>query len=108
MKLSPEPRIVNYHFDVHKWPPPSSREHSKQSLFGIDGDNHPYIIRWENKAERAGWVATTLQDNKPAKSTATPQTLTGETLGKVIKWWAETPLLASTVKKIKDADKKDD
>lgn len=104
MKLAPELRIVNYHFDVKKWPPPSDREHSKQSLFGIDEENNPYIIRWENKAERAGWVATTLQDNKAAKTTATPQTLTGDVLGRVIKWWAETPLLASTVKKAKQKD----
>lgn len=101
MKLAPEPRIVNYHFDVKKWPPPASREHSKQSLFGIDSDNHPYIIRWEDKAERAGWVAATLQGNKAAKSTATPQSLTGDVVGRVIKWWAETPLLASTVEKAK-------
>lgn len=96
-----------YAFKVKKWPPPPSRENSKRSLFGIDGDNFPYIIRWESKAERAGWVGTTLQENKEAKTTATPQHINGEILDKIIKWWAETPLLQSEVKKAKE-NKDDD
>lgn len=94
--------VTDYTFKTRNWPPPGDRKGNASYLFGFDEDNQPYIIRWEKQEGYEGWVAATLSTNTSSKATAVPRHFVGDTVGKIIKWWADAPLLLEDVFRLRD------
>lgn len=87
-------KVTDYQFKIKQWPPSRELENSDTYLFGFDEDNQPYVLRYEHKKGYGkGWTATTLMDNEAGGHTAVPRHFESDTVGKIIKWWAEAPLL---------------
>lgn len=100
--------LVDYKFDPKQWPPPQDRRDTSRYLFGFDQDNQPYVIRWEHQKGYQGWVASSLCENKASEATAVPRHFIGDTVGKLIKWWADAPALMSVVYKARASKRKEE
>ena len=76
----------DYKFEIFSGPPP---EGERDTFFGFDADNAPYIMRWN--FEVGCWVAITLQ---PTPLRPTPFiVLCQEERANHIVSWARTPAL---------------
>lgn len=101
-------RLEDYKFKTYYWPPPNEAKDKDTYLIGFDEDNQPYIVRWERQRGYEGWVASTLSENKAQGATAVSIAYTGDTVNKLIDYWAYAPALLRTVFRVKSENKKKD
>lgn len=94
--------IGTYTFEPHSWPPPESRQREDSYLFGFDEDNRPYIVKWEDDRRYRGWIATTLSVQKSGDGTAVPRHYLDDEVEKLIKHWADAPLLRQVTKEVRE------
>lgn len=87
-------KTTDYQFRVKSWPPPADRKQKDCYLLGFDEDNQPYVLRYERQKGHEGWVGVTLDDSRSSGKTAAQRQYTGDMLNKLIKRWADMPLLA--------------
>lgn len=101
-------KVADYQFKVKQWPPGEKLERTDAYLFGFDEDNQPYVLRYEHKKGHGqGWTATTLMDNTATGATAVPRHFDSDTVPKIIKWWAEAPLLMRRLLKVERRERFD-
>lgn len=86
-------QVDDYKFKTHSWPPPSDRQDDNCYLFGFDDDNQPYIVKWEEQPGSRGWIAATLANYQSNTATAVPRHFIGDTVDKLLKYWADAPLI---------------